>query len=533
MNEKLLRQCLEHKVNALLIGRHGVGKTQVVKSLFNERYGEMGKDWLYFSASTIDPWVDLIGIPKEKVDSETNEMYLDFVRPRSLSGGNIKAIFLDELNRAHPKVTNAVMELIQFRSINGKPFEGLEVVWAGINPHEADQEQADQITYTVQQLDPALKDRFEYHVNVPYQVNETYFIKKFGEKAGGGACSYWNELKKEHQLKISPRRLEGAVKCLMNGMAIANLVIPKECNSKRLSDLVLKGSPLTCLKELVDKPGTQKEFKDFFDNPSNFSSIKNSLDSDILLASKVLNYVPVETVTTILSDSDKIQKLVFETMPENFEKIIQDVADHSLVSNLKNLANLTIEKLQKTAIKLPKDITKIAYAKPPSKNILNKIDNLNINNYKINSKAINSYRTTNNLQLITNSNKKLQISFARCNTILCNPTISGEERKESIAAVNSIFGNELTQDELIVLLTLLDHFAGRSQTPTLQNSNEFVLMFTKAIALLEITHGSSTLFELKSTYPNLYSKFVDFNFSGDTLWASGSEMELISKFFIK
>ena len=319
----------------------------------------------------------------------------------------------------------------------------------------------------------------------------------------------------------------------MNYMAIANLVIPKDCNPKRLSTLVLKGSPLTCLKELVEKPGTQKEFKDFFDNPNNFSAIKNTLDSDIPLVSKVLQYIPTETVTTVLSDSSKIQKLVFETMPENFEDIIQDMADHSLVSNLKNLANLTIEKLQKTAIKLPKDVTKIAYTKPPSKNILNKIDDLAINNYKTDSKAINNHRANKRLQLIPTSNKKLQVSFARCNAILCNPTNSREERLQALCAVESNLRNELTTDELTVLLTLIDHFAGRSQAPTLQNSNEFVELATKAISLLEINHGSATLLHIKSAFPNLYSKFIDFNFSSDKSWDANVIMKTLSRFFVK
>ena len=40
----------------------------------------------------------------------------------------------DELNRAKPKVRNAVMELIQFRSINGIKFNNLRMIWAAINP---------------------------------------------------------------------------------------------------------------------------------------------------------------------------------------------------------------------------------------------------------------------------------------------------------------------------------------------------------------------------------------------------------------
>jgi len=43
-------------------------------------------------------------------------------------------LFFDELNRAHPKVLNAVFELVQFRSINGDKLPRLQCVIAAINP---------------------------------------------------------------------------------------------------------------------------------------------------------------------------------------------------------------------------------------------------------------------------------------------------------------------------------------------------------------------------------------------------------------
>ena len=43
---------------------------------------------------------------------------------------------MDEFSRAHKKVRNAVMELIQFKSINGRKFKNLKIVWAAINPDD-------------------------------------------------------------------------------------------------------------------------------------------------------------------------------------------------------------------------------------------------------------------------------------------------------------------------------------------------------------------------------------------------------------
>lgn len=131
--DHILAHAVENKMNILLKGAHGVGKTAMVKAAFDAA----GLKWKYYSAATMDPWVDFIGVPKEKVDEHGNA-YLDLVRPRDLAADDVEAIFFDELNRAPKKVRNAVMELIQFKSINGKKFNNLKIVWAAINPDDED-----------------------------------------------------------------------------------------------------------------------------------------------------------------------------------------------------------------------------------------------------------------------------------------------------------------------------------------------------------------------------------------------------------
>lgn len=59
-------------MNVVFRGRHGVGKTTMVIDAFNRKKLK----WLYFSASTMDPWVDLIGVPKEHKDADGS--YLEF-----------------------------------------------------------------------------------------------------------------------------------------------------------------------------------------------------------------------------------------------------------------------------------------------------------------------------------------------------------------------------------------------------------------------------------------------------------------------
>ena len=60
-----LKKYYDCEMNVLLTGEHGVGKTSIVKQAFEEKGLVLNESWLYFSGSTLDPWVDFIGIPKE------------------------------------------------------------------------------------------------------------------------------------------------------------------------------------------------------------------------------------------------------------------------------------------------------------------------------------------------------------------------------------------------------------------------------------------------------------------------------------
>ena len=186
---------IEKNYNVILEGKHGVGKTEIIKQKFEEHK----LNWLYFSASTMDPWVDFIGIPREK--KENGIEFTELVRPKYLAEDSIDAIFLDEYNRAPKKIRNATMELIQFKSINGKKFNRLKFIWVAINPED------DESEYDVEKLDDAQRDRFQIYYKVPYAVSIEYFHKKYGEKGVIG-IKWWNALEDDKKKLISPRRLD-------------------------------------------------------------------------------------------------------------------------------------------------------------------------------------------------------------------------------------------------------------------------------------------------------------------------------------
>ena len=228
INKLRLEQYLRLNYNVLFSGRHGVGKTMVIKDVFESA----GLRWKYFSASTLDPWVDFVGVPK--VIDKDGKTYLDLIRPKFIQDDEVDAIFFDELNRAPDKVLNAIMELIQFKSINGHHLKNLKVIWAAINPEDEDD------TYTVNHLDPAHIDRFHVKIDVPFEVDKDYFNAKY-PSIGQTFIDWWKLIPENIRFLVSPRRLDYAADAFINDCRLEDF-LPTETNVSKLRTM-LKSLP--------------------------------------------------------------------------------------------------------------------------------------------------------------------------------------------------------------------------------------------------------------------------------------------------
>lgn len=193
---KVLKHYLEGKYNVLLIGEHGIGKTACVKEVFASVYDD---DWLYFSAPTMDPYIDFVGVPK--VVEQDGQYVLKMIRNEKLR--TARALFFDELNRAPRKVLNSIFELIQFKTINGVRLDNLEVIWAAINPPGKD--------YNVEPLDPAIVDRFHLSITVTPKFPKGYFAKRFNSDIAHKVTNWWENLSSKEKENITFRRIEYAV----------------------------------------------------------------------------------------------------------------------------------------------------------------------------------------------------------------------------------------------------------------------------------------------------------------------------------
>ena len=130
------------ETSVLLRGNHGIGKSQVVRQVakgFNlevidRRLSQMSEG-------------DMIGLPS--TDGEVTR----FNPPDWYKTACKKpvALFLDELNRATPEVMQAAFQVVLDRELNGWKLHPQTRVYAAINASSA---------YTVNEMDPALLDRF-------------------------------------------------------------------------------------------------------------------------------------------------------------------------------------------------------------------------------------------------------------------------------------------------------------------------------------------------------------------------------------
>lgn len=302
-----LKFWIDNNLNVLFVGEHGVGKTARVKQAFEEA----GLKWLYFSAATLDPWVDFIGIPKEAQDEKGNK-YIELIRPKPFAEDQVEAIFLDEFNRSPKKVRNAVMELLQFKSINGKRFPSLRIVWAAINPDDVKIEGSDDFEYDVEKLDPAQKDRFEIHVDVPFKPDKGYFIKKFGEDIAENAIDWWNDLDQKARRTVSPRRLDYALNVYVKGGDIRD-VLPVNVNVSKLITELKNGSYVKLMK-VVFAQGNADEAKKFM-------AVRNNYDNTIarILKSEdmIRFFVPClkeEDLINLMANEKKVYDHVVENL---------------------------------------------------------------------------------------------------------------------------------------------------------------------------------------------------------------------------
>lgn len=278
---------IQNNLNVLFVGRHGTGKTSSVVEAFNRH----NIKFKYFSVPTMDPWVDFVGVPVPKTEGDIE--FLDLVRPKEFARDDVEAIFLDEFNRGNEKTRNAVMELLQFKSINGKKFNNLRFIWAAINPED------DISQYDVQKLDPAQKDRFQIHIDVPYELDKTYFTNKYGEKTANNVYDWWSKLDEKLRNNVSPRRVDYALEIYNIGGNIRD-VLPKSVNFTHLINVLEEGNVTRRLARIMEEQNVE-EAKAIMSSDTMFNEIINDICKDTPTAEFFIPLLDAERFGSLLT----------------------------------------------------------------------------------------------------------------------------------------------------------------------------------------------------------------------------------------
>jgi len=326
--EKKLDFWIKNNYNVLFVGKAGAGKTSMIKEAFTKAFGDK---WKYFSASTMDPWVDFVGVPKEREDEKGP--YLDLIRPKEFRDDEIEGLVFDEYNRGSKKVKNAVMELIQFKSINGRKFNNLKVVWAAVNPDD-DEDQK----YDVEPIDPAQLDRFHIKCAVPYEPYLPYFKNKFGADIAKAAISWWKDLDSKQKNSVSPRRLDYALDSYSNGGDLRD-VLPSSTNISKLIMELSSGPISEKIKSIFDSKN-KEEAEKFLINENNYTSSINKIISNKEYLRFFLPLVSDEKLLSLMSDNN-VQKDILANISDYYAKlypIIKNIQSSRIKKNfVKNL----------------------------------------------------------------------------------------------------------------------------------------------------------------------------------------------------
>lgn len=334
LNSNLLDQWVNTNVNVLLIGEKGVGKSHQIIETFKRN----NLKYAYFSGATLDPWIHLLGIPKAKKDENGVEK-MEFVLPENLDN-NVEAIFCDEWNRTNKVVRNALLELQQFKSINGRKFPNLRMVWGAVNPPKDENEESSD--YDVDELDPAQLDRFHVVVELPNEPDLSYFKNKFGDFKGKMLVDWWKEQPKDALKILSPRRLDYVGECFQKGLDVKYL-LPISANVKEL----IKKLSLDEKEELVNdlfKNPTDESMMEFLKDDKNFLKYKNKLKHERLW--KFWKYAKKEFITDEIKTNENFQNFaIYNVLKKEslYREIFQEIAKSNPECNsikiLKSLLN--------------------------------------------------------------------------------------------------------------------------------------------------------------------------------------------------
>jgi len=490
-NNEMIDFWIKNNLNVLVFGRHGVGKTSIMLDGFKRN----NVKFMQFSAATMDPWVDFVGVPQKSEDEKGS--YLELIRPKAFRDNEIEALFFDELNRSHKKVRNAVMELIQFKSINGKSFPNLRMIWAAVNP-----DNDNDLKYDVESLDGAQEDRFQVHIEIPYKPYVPYFREKYGKEATQSLVNWWNDLSEEMKLQVSPRRLEYALQMYKAGGKLEH-VLPPTSNVSKLEYSLINGWPVETYRKLKAE-GNEEKIKSWLGDENNYSAVKDLI---ISRPEECLHLLSEENICSLLYISSRVMEYVFS----NHDKFINTIK--ALAGNAKNTA------IKDKATAALNRINYPGLSKQPSAFIVDRnYSGINIKTPKtiLNAaKNIKSFEWANDSKITFEVEKRTHYNlYPNLAEITRAINKCKSEPNEKMRICNSIIKlikniRIMSESELKISLQAIDWVASKTQKNAILNKAENIIpAINKCVVGIRNSNPSFRVQDFISAYPNISGKLI-------------------------
>jgi len=190
----ILKRCAEVRLTPLLWGKHGIGKSQIVRQLFEE----MGYEVIDLRLGQLEVG-DLIGMPAQEYYCPNCETKYGFqarfaycpqceqkgegkipILGRTVwlppswfpQQGEKRCIFFDEFNRGRLDVQQAAFQIVLDRRIHTHKIPDNCVLICACNPPSSDAGTGQE--YNVEEIDPALLDRF---VHIKFTLTNQNWLK--------------------------------------------------------------------------------------------------------------------------------------------------------------------------------------------------------------------------------------------------------------------------------------------------------------------------------------------------------------------
>lgn len=118
---------IKTKGNIFLLGRRGVGKTEIALQSIKEHKLKYN----YINLSLLDR-SDLLGYPNMHDPGELVSFKAPAFMPPLKQGQKPDTVILfDEVDKAPPEVTSPLLEILQFRTVNGRPINCISCILTG------------------------------------------------------------------------------------------------------------------------------------------------------------------------------------------------------------------------------------------------------------------------------------------------------------------------------------------------------------------------------------------------------------------